>query len=177
MDEKDLESRLAWCENRYRTLLEIGNAIVSNLEKDLLFKAIAEQIKKVLTFDRTGITIYNPLRDSFTIYVLETSISSLHLKPGMEIPHKGSAIGWVLDHRRYHIRHDLAQERLFIEDELFYKEGLRTILNLPLINRGILMGTFNIASKTPNYYLEPDIEFLTLVEGFIIKIILSQRQN
>jgi GAF domain-containing protein len=58
-------------EDRYRTLFEIGSAIVSNLDKDRLFKTIAEQIRKILPVDRTAITLYDPARDSFRIHLLE----------------------------------------------------------------------------------------------------------
>jgi len=163
MDEMNLRERLDGCEDRYRTLLEINNAIVSNLDKDRLFKAIAEQIKKVLPFDRAGITLYDPARDCFRIYVLETAVSPLHLKWETEIPHQGSAIGWVLDHQRHHLRSDLTQERPFFEDAFYYKEGLRSILNLPLIVRGEVIGTLNMAGKGPAKYSEEVIELLSLI--------------
>jgi formate hydrogenlyase transcriptional activator len=163
MQGKNLKKRSTEHEDPYRTLLEISKAIVSNLEKDHLFKTIAEQIKKIVPFDRIAITLHDPIRDSFRIYLLETTRSPLHLKQEMEIPHQGSAVGWVLDHRRYHFRSDLAKERPFFEDELFYKEGLRCALTLPLIAIGGILGTFNISSKTPNSYLEKEIEFLSIV--------------
>ncbi|NKE70280.1 sigma 54-interacting transcriptional regulator [Candidatus Manganitrophus noduliformans] len=159
----NLKERLEGCEDRYRTLLEINNAIVSNLHKDRLFKVIAEQIKKVFPFDRAGITLYDPARDCFRIYVLETTVSPLHLTWETEIPHSGSAIGWVLDQRRYHLRSDLAKERLFFEDDFFYREGLRSILNLPLITRGEVIGTLNLAGKSPAGYSEEVIELLSLI--------------
>src|ERR1700675_3271036 len=116
MEGKNLKKRLTEYEDRYRTLIEISHAIVSNLEKDRLFKTIAEQTKKILRFDRIAITLYDPIRDSFRIYLLETTRSALHLKKEIEIPHQGSAVGWVLDHKRYHLRSDLTKERPFFED-------------------------------------------------------------
>lgn len=154
-------------EDRYRTLFEIGSAIVSNLDKDRLFKTIAEQIRKIVPVDRAAITLYDPIRDSFRIHLLETTLSPLHINQEVEIRHEGSAVGWVLDHRRYHLRSDLAQERPFFEDELFYKEGLRCALTVPLIAGGRIIGTFNVSSQTPNSYGDTDIEFLTLVAGQI----------
>ena len=150
-------------EDPYRTLLEISKAIVSNLEKDRLFKTIAEQIKKIVPFDRIAITLHDPIRDCFRIYPLETTRPSSHIIHERDIPHQGSAVGWVLDHKRYHLRSDLAKERPFVEDELFYKEGLRCALTLPLLAKGGILGTFNISSKTPNRYLEKEIEFLSIV--------------
>src|SRR5574340_1072316 len=46
---------------KYRVLLEITNALVSNLDPDALFKAIAIEIKKITTFDRAGITLYDQI--------------------------------------------------------------------------------------------------------------------
>jgi len=159
----NLKKRSIEHEDPYRTLLEIGKAIVSNLEKYSLFRTIAEQIEKIVPFDRIAIALHDPISDSFRIYLLDTTCSSLHLTREMDIPHRGSAVGWVLDHKRYHFQSDLAKERPFFEHELFYKEGLRCALTLPLIAKGGILGTFNISSKTPNRYLEKEIEFLSIV--------------
>ncbi len=37
---------------RYRTLLEINNALVANLTRDDLFRAIARALRRVVPFDR-----------------------------------------------------------------------------------------------------------------------------
>jgi formate hydrogenlyase transcriptional activator len=175
MEGKNLKKRLTGYEDRYRTLIEISHAIVSNLEKDRLFKTIAEQTKKILPFDRIAITLHDPIRDSFRIYLLETTRSPLYLKQEMEIPHQGSAVGWILDHQRYHLRSDLVKTRPFFEDELYHKEGLRSILNLPLVANGKVFGTFNIASKIPASYSEKEIEFLSLVADQIAVAIDNAR--
>ncbi|MFQ5596713.1 MAG: sigma 54-interacting transcriptional regulator [Nitrospiria bacterium] len=163
MAENVLKNRLDGCEDRYQSLLKINNAIVSNLDKDRLFKAIAGQIKKICPFDRAGITLYDPDRDSFRIYVLETLHPPKHLTWETEIPHRGSALGWVLDHRQHLLRSDLGLERPFFEDALFHKEGLRSILNLPMISRGALIGTLNVSSKKPARFSKAEIELLSLI--------------
>jgi len=150
-------------EDRYRTLLKISHAIVSILGENQLFRAVAEQIHKILPFDRTSITLYDPIRDSFRIHLLETTLSPLHLNQTVEIQRQGSAIGWVWNHRRYNLRPDLTKERPFFEDELYYREGLRCSLSLPLIAGGKVFGGFNVSNKFPNSYSEKEIEFLSLV--------------
>ena len=57
MEDAQFQTGSSWSEQRYRILLEITNAIVSNLDCDALFKAIAREIQKATTFDRTGITL------------------------------------------------------------------------------------------------------------------------
>jgi formate hydrogenlyase transcriptional activator len=163
MHGRNLKKRSTDHEDPYRTLLEISKAIVSNLEKYRLFRTIAEQVKKIVPFDRIAITLHDPIRDNFRIYLLDKTRSPLHHTQEMDIPHQGSAVGWVLDHKRYHFRSDLAKGRPFLEDELFYKQGLRCALTLPLIAKGGILGTFNLSSKTPNSYLEKEIEFLSIV--------------
>ena len=52
---------------KYRVLLQITNTLVANLDRDALFKAIASEIRNVTTFDRAGITLYDPATDHFQI--------------------------------------------------------------------------------------------------------------
>ncbi len=45
---------------RYRTLLEINNAVISNLTRDALFHAVAEALRHVIPFDRIAIFLHDP---------------------------------------------------------------------------------------------------------------------
>jgi GAF domain-containing protein len=45
---------------RHRTLLEINNALISSLDRDALFGAIATALRRVLPFERTAIFLYDP---------------------------------------------------------------------------------------------------------------------
>lgn len=85
---------------KYRVLLEITNVLVSNLDRDALFKAIASSIRDILTFDRAGITLYDPATDHFQIHALETTASPVSLQRGADIPRRGSGMGWTFDHRK-----------------------------------------------------------------------------
>jgi hypothetical protein len=41
---------------RYRTLLEINNAIITNLTQQTLLHAISEALHRIISFDRCAIT-------------------------------------------------------------------------------------------------------------------------
>ncbi|RPH77669.1 MAG: hypothetical protein EHM88_17360, partial [Candidatus Rokuibacteriota bacterium] len=56
---------------RYRTLLEINNALISNLTREPLFGAIAAALHPVVPFDRTAIFLHDPQRDVLRLFVLE----------------------------------------------------------------------------------------------------------
>ncbi len=147
-------------DHKYRLLLEITNAIVSNLDRDELFHTIAHELQKCPTFDRTGITLYDPSTDHFQIYVLETTVTPKSLRRGSDIPRQGSGMGWAFDHRQLLYRPNLPDEHHFFEDEHFLGEGLRSVVYLPLVTKRNVLGTFQVASRSPGQYSEADLGFL-----------------
>lgn len=147
----------------YRSLLEVTNVLNSQRDTESLFTAIAEQIKRVTPWQRTGITLYDSPTDSFRFYAMETSMIRVFLQKDAVIPREGSAIGWVYDHQLTHIRPNLRVERIFLEDEFFFQEGLGRMINLPLLVKGTCLGTLNVGSAETG---EPDpghVEFLQQV--------------
>jgi len=147
-------------DHKFRLLLEITNAIVSNLDRDELFRAIANELQKGPTFDRTGITLYDPSTDHFQIYALETTVTPKSLWRGSDIPRQGSGMGWAFNHRQLLYRPKLPDEHHFFEDSHFLEEGLRSVVYLPLLTKRKILGTFQVASRFPDKYSETDLGFL-----------------
>lgn len=165
---------------RYRVLLEINNAIISNLKLHDLLHAIAKTIRENLPFDATSITLYEPARDVLKIYVLEAFFSShslAHLAPGLEVPREGSHVGWVIDNKKPLVAYDLSKEQRFSQDKIFLEEGLRFYIVTPLIIEEKAIGTFNVASKIPSRFQESDAEFLSSVAKQITLAIDNVRSH
>lgn len=150
-------------EERDRVLLEITNALVSNLDREGLLKAIAREMVKLPTFDRIGITLYDPSSDRFEICALETTAPLVSLPRGADIPRQGSGMGWAFDHRETLYRPHLPDGHRFFEDEHFIADGLQSVVYLPLMTGGRVLGTLQVASKTASRYSEEDIAFLSHV--------------
>lgn len=147
-------------EGGYRALLAVTNVLNSQRDTDSLWRAITEQIKQVVPWERAGITLYAPESDSFRFYALETSMSTRVLQRDAVIPRAGSAVGWVFEHRRTHVRPDLMRERLFLEDDFYLQEGLGRMINLPLLAGEQCLGTLNIGSVQAGDPDAEDLEFL-----------------
>src|SRR5574338_1082971 len=137
----------------FETLLEVTNALNSQRDIESLWRVIADQIQKVIPWDRAGITLYEPSTDSFRFYAVITNMATPALAHDSVIPREGSAVGWVYDHRRLHVRGDLQKEQVFLEDRYYVQEGLGRMINLPLLVREHCLGTLNIGSVQPG---EPD---------------------
>src|SRR6266446_2895281 len=83
----------------YSTLLEINNAIISNLTQDSLFHAISEAARKVVPFDRA--LLYVAENDVLRTIALEGRELSGHSHGAhKEVNPRGTAAGWAFEHRQ-----------------------------------------------------------------------------
>jgi formate hydrogenlyase transcriptional activator len=145
---------------RYRTLLEINNALVSNLTREALFHAIARALHRVVPFERTAIFLHDPDRDVLKLFILESSLGSSYFTVGFEMASGESHVGQVFKSQQPLLRHDLATERQYPADDMAYGDGVRSYVIVPLVARGTSIGTLAVASTTPGQYSEADVEFL-----------------
>ncbi len=159
----DLHGRMCTVKNieeNYRALLAVTNVLNQQRDTDSLWRAITEHLRQVVPWERAGITLYDPDLDSFRFYALETSLPTRVLQRDAVIPHAGSAVGWVYDHRQVHVRSRLRAERTFLEDDLYLEEGLGRMINLPLLVGDTCLGTLNIGSVQDGEPDPGDVEFL-----------------
>src|SRR5512143_1499324 len=55
-------------ETRYRMLLEINNAVVTRTNREDLFQALAQELRKHFAFDRMAINLYDPKSQSISYF-------------------------------------------------------------------------------------------------------------
>ncbi len=146
-------------EERYRTLLEINNAIVTSLQRDELLHAICEALEPVLPFDRAAINIYEPETDLLRLLALETGHQS-QIVVGSALSRNGSASGWVFDNQKPLLRRDLEKEAQYEAERLAMSEGIRSLCIVPLACHGNRLGTLIVLSRNIGQYTEADADFL-----------------
>jgi formate hydrogenlyase transcriptional activator len=144
---------------RYRTLLEINNALVANLTREALFQAIAGALRRVLPFDRTAIFLHEPTRDVLRLFVLQSSLTSAYFVVGLEMPAADSHVGRVFRQQKPYMVADLASERRYPADEQAYADGVRSYVIVPLVVHGRSIGVLAVASVNPRQYSEADSAF------------------
>ena len=155
---KEAEEALRNSEQRNRTLLEINNAIITNLTREALFQSVSEALQRVITFDRSALTLYEPLRDSLR-FVAFTG-NPVRFTVGDELKRTESSVGWVFQHKQALVRGDLENEQQYLNDRHLVEEGMRSHCVAPLMVRGKCIGTINIASKAKFHYSHKDAELL-----------------
>jgi PAS domain S-box-containing protein len=145
---------------RYRTLLEINNAVISHLTPEPLFHAIAQALRRVLPIGRSAIFLHDPAKDVLRLFMLESSLPSQYFRVGLEMPSGDSHVGWVFQHRKPLLRCDLERERQYPLEDRAFADGVRSYVIVPLIARTKTVGTLAVASASPNQYDETDAVFL-----------------
>jgi formate hydrogenlyase transcriptional activator len=156
-----LNNNVEYTAQRYRTLLEINNAIVTNLNREALLHAISESLHIVIPFDRAAFTLYDPKKDNFRFLAIEGLVGSTHFHAGLAFSRDESISAWVFDHKRAALCHDLRKEQRYPNDGYLIAEGLNSYCVVPLIVGGKSIGTLNLASEKTDQYSEEDAEFLS----------------
>ena len=159
-ERKRAEEALRKSEERWRTLLEINNAIITNLTQEALLHAVTESLRRVIPFDRAGFALYVPERKTFRLLATESEFSSDYFRVGLELRRGEGISTWVFDHQQPVLRRDLEKEQQYPNDRRHLADGIYSYCVVPLIIRGKSIGTLNVASRTRNQYSERDLEFL-----------------
>jgi formate hydrogenlyase transcriptional activator len=158
---------------RYRTLLEINNALVSNLTRDALFHAIAKALRHVVPFERTAIFLHDARRNVLKLFILESSLASTYFTVGFEMAPDDSHVGLVFRRQQPLLRNDLETEREYPAEEMAYGDGVRSYVIVPLVVRGASIGALAVASTTPRQYAEDDVRFLQEAAGQVALVIAN----
>ena len=145
---------------RYRTLLEINNAIITNLTQQALLHAISEALHRVISFDRCAITLYQLTNDTFRFLAVEGERPSDYFAAGLEVQRSETCISWVFDHQRALLRCNLEEEREYANEHRLAAEGMHSLCVLPLIFQGKCIGTLSFVSQERDRYSNEDAAFL-----------------
>jgi PAS domain S-box-containing protein len=160
---------------RHRTLLEINNAIISNLTRDALFAAIAHGLRRVLPVDRTAIFLHDRTRDVLTLYMLEATLPSRYFRAGLEMPAGDSHVGRVFREARPLLRRDLEREAEFEMEARAVADGVRSFAIVPLLLRGTPIGTLAVASTRPGEYDDADVQLLQEIAAQVALAVENMR--
>jgi formate hydrogenlyase transcriptional activator len=157
---KQAEAALRKSEEQNRSLLQINNAIITNLTQQALLHSISESLHRVISFDRCAITLYQPETDTFRFLAVEGDLVSDYFREGLEDDRNETCAGWVFEHQRPLVRRDLEKERRYANEHRLAAEGIQSMCALPLVFRGKCIGTLSVVSRERDRYSDEDAAFL-----------------
>src|SRR5580658_1944475 len=155
-ERKQAEAALRKSEQRNRSLLQINNAIITNLTQQALLHSISETLSTVISFDRCAITLYQPERGTFRFLAVEGDLLSDYFRAGLEDNRNETCAGWVFDHQKPLLRRDLEKEGQYANERRLVAEGIQSMCALPLVFHGKCMGTLSLVSRERDRYSDQD---------------------
>ena len=135
-----------------RPLLRVNKVALAKSTTEELFGSMCTALKRLLPYDRAGLSLYDPDHDSLMIAALHGPHEGSVFRVGHHLERKSSQTGWVFEHQTRIIRRDLTKEIRFPADKLTIDEGYRSLCSVPLIVWGRSIGVVTIISARKNEF-------------------------
>ncbi len=146
---------------KYRSLLEVTEAIVSDRDLPELFHDLALRLTGVLTFDFLFLVLHEPADETMRLHVWESSASRpLPVDQALDVDEAPS--GWVFRTQEPLVVADLDRESRWpkVAGDIMRKNGMRSFCMVPLTLAGRPLGVLGLGSARQEAYTESDVEFI-----------------
>lgn len=151
--------------DRKQLLLEVGQAVVTNLSLGELFRSISACLKRVIKHDLASVVLVDPDANELRVHTLEAAHIDI-LKEGMVVPWDGTPAGLCIKSRATVRRDKIDFDEFFVpEMRMAYAMGLRCGCSVPLIAQDEVVGCINLGSFHEAAFSEEDAELLEQIAG------------
>lgn len=145
---------------KYELLLNVTNAIITQTNRDDLFSALADELKKIVAYDRLSVYIFDPKEQALSYFATANGV----IPKGMENPEGRPLDKASVAHQVITIRQPIIIENLSSATDMstvpaMLKAGLRATMAFPLLVRKSVLGTMHLSFKK----IPPDFDELATV--------------
>jgi formate hydrogenlyase transcriptional activator len=135
-----------------RAIIAVNRVAIVENAPEKVFHEMCALLKKVMRYDRAGLTVYDPEHDALKIAALYGRYENSFFRVGDLLGRKESQNGWTFDHQSRTLRRDLSKEHQFGLEKRTVEEGLRSLCSVPLVVHGKSVGVVTILSHQRNQY-------------------------
>ncbi len=138
------------------SLYELDRALTTSLRLIDIYHAFARHAIRLLPYDYMSITLL--AGDEINVSYVAGNLTEAALPVGTKLPRKNSAINWVVERGQPLLRHNIAVDQRFAEDEHLATTGISSFMIIPLRVKGQIIGTWNIGHQQIGAYSPADLE-------------------
>lgn len=172
VDEESLRGRLQAKEEE----LTLFNRLMSVMSSSINIREAFDQFSEELTALAPADWATVALADEDELYFLALSSSTPTPWEAEErIPLLGTGTEWVMREQNSYYEPDLVKHRRFWTGEKHVKQGVRSIVYLPLITSAKSIGSLTVASRYPNAYSSRQIKLLEQLAIQITPVIANSQ--
>ncbi|MEP7340403.1 MAG: sigma 54-interacting transcriptional regulator [Acidobacteriota bacterium] len=147
--------------DRLGTVLQINNAVVSQLDLRELLQVVSRSLRRAMHNDTTGVALYDPESNKLRVVMTDFPEQMNLVEESYLIALEGSAMGVAFTSGEPVFLDQFDLEKFPSEfTRRSYEAGLRSACNIPLIARGRKLGALGVASKRPGAFSAEDKELL-----------------
>ncbi|MFC1986634.1 diguanylate cyclase, partial [Chloroflexota bacterium] len=157
MEKEYLREQLREREDELSLINRSTVIIASSLDIQEIYGSFIEELKKEVDVSWAAIVLIEG--NSLHVLALSSEIGSAW-EVGERIPIKGTATEWVAKHKQALVESDLLQESKFSTGKKHLKQGVRSIVYLPLVVEDKAIGSLIVASRHPNAYSQRHLNLL-----------------
>src|SRR5271154_160972 len=145
---------------RYEMLIRVAQAIKAHRDSDQLFRALTDELRKVVAFDAIYCTLYDEVENKLEWRWSDTA--SGVQRP--DLPPEETLTLWVYRRQQPLLIPHLDRETRFPRlAEFLGGQGIQSMCALPLTSVRRRLGSLGFCSKIPDAYSEEEVRFLSLV--------------
>jgi diguanylate cyclase (GGDEF)-like protein/putative nucleotidyltransferase with HDIG domain len=160
MEKEYIHERLREQDEEINLVNRLTSIITSSVSIQMIFEGFAEELKKVVEIDWATIALI----DGSELYfmALSSTIGSAW-QTGERIPLEGTATEYACRERQAIYELDLKRHHRFWTAESHLRQGIRSVVYLPLCVTDRNIGSLIFGSRKPNAYSRRQIELLEKV--------------
>jgi len=159
--------------SRYEAITQVKRAAVTQVNLKDIFDATFWALKKVIPYDRVGLSLYTPDKDALQLTATVGCGVESFYRVGMTLGCKDTHHGWVFRNKRPILRGDLRRDLQFQIEEYNVAEGIRSYCAVPLVVRDNSLGVMIVLSSDKNRYSQGHAEFLLEMSDQLVLAITS----
>jgi formate hydrogenlyase transcriptional activator len=165
---QNYQRQLAAERDRLRLLLEINNAVVSQLDFRRLFQQIAASLRNVLQQDYLSVALLDTQRQTLRVHALDFPRGKGLMQEEMVVPLQEAPAGKALVAGLPVVfqRADLEQLDVTIS-RILLAEGIRCHCAVPLLSHNHPLGTLNVGRLQEGGFTSTEVDLLAQVAGQI----------
>jgi GAF domain-containing protein/nitrogen-specific signal transduction histidine kinase len=138
---------------------KVSRIITSTLDIDQVYEPFAQEVKKLVDYDRIAINVIDRHAGVFIF-----KYAHGQLQPGRRVGHRvplpGTQTEHVMTTGKTLVRPDIATDPQFSQDETFLKLGIRSAIVVPLMVKGQVIGALSLRGRQVGAYGPREQEIL-----------------
>jgi diguanylate cyclase (GGDEF)-like protein/putative nucleotidyltransferase with HDIG domain len=157
LEKEYLQEQLRRREQELALINRLDKVITSSLNIREVYGAFITELKEMIDVDWATIALIEG--DELHFEVLSTEVGSAW-QAGEKIALEDTGTEWVAKRKKALVEPDLAKNKMFWTGEAHLKQGIRSIVYLPLVVKGKAIGSLIVASRQPTVYTSSQVHLL-----------------